>query len=67
MTPDGRVRRANLLGTSADGVAVLRLIGRLDGEPVPLAPPSPDPKAERALIGYTAAGEHVTSRSVGHG
>ncbi|TCO21303.1 trypsin-like peptidase [Kribbella steppae] len=63
-TEDGRVRRANPLGTSADGVAVLRLIGRLDTEPVPLAPPNPDPKAERALLGYTAAGA-VTSRSVG--
>jgi hypothetical protein len=64
VTEDGRVRRANPLGTSADGVAVLRLIGRLDYEPVPLAPANPDPKAERALLGYTAAGA-LTSRSVG--
>jgi hypothetical protein len=64
VTSDGRVRRANPLGSSADGVAVLRLIGRLDSEPVPLAPANPDPKAERALLGYTAAGQ-LTSRSVG--
>jgi hypothetical protein len=63
-TEDGRVRRANPLGSSADGVAVLRLIGRLDSEPLPLAPADPDPKAERALLGYTSAGQ-LTSRSVG--
>ncbi|MGW1339862.1 S1 family peptidase [Kribbella sp. NPDC002412] len=63
-TEDGRVRRANQLGSSADGVAVLQMITRLDVEPVPLAPANPDPKAERALIGYTAAGQ-LTSRSVG--
>ncbi len=64
VTEDGRVRRTNPLGTSTDGVAVLRLIGRLDDEPVPLAPANPDPKAERALLGYTAAGA-LTARSVG--
>ncbi|MFG1816691.1 serine protease [Kribbella sp. NPDC049174] len=64
VTEDGRVRRANQLGSSADGVAVLQMIGRLDTETVPLAAANPDPKAERALIGYTAAGQ-LTSRSVG--
>jgi len=64
VTPDGRIRRANLLGSSADGVAVLRMIGRLDDAPVPLATTDPDPKAERALIGYTAAGKQ-TVNSVG--
>jgi hypothetical protein len=63
-TEDGRVRRANTLGISADGVAVLRLIGRLDHEPVPLAAADPDPKAERALVGYTAA-RRLTARSIG--
>jgi hypothetical protein len=63
-TEDGRVRRANALGISADGVAVLRLIGRLDHEPVPLAAADPDPKAERALVGYTAA-RRLTARSIG--
>jgi hypothetical protein len=60
MTPDGRIRRANLLGTSADGVAVLQSIG-FDGEPLRLAATDPDPKAERALIGYTAAGKRVVN------
>ena len=44
VTPDGRIRRANLLGTSADGVAVLQPIGRLDGEPVELAAGGPRPE-----------------------
>lgn len=64
LTPDDRIRRANLLGTSADGVAVLQPIGQLDGEAIPLATTDPDPKAERALIGYTAAGKQ-TIRPVG--
>jgi hypothetical protein len=59
VTPDNRIRPANLLGTSPDGVAVLQMIGSLDGERLSLAPEDPDPKAERALIGYTAAGEQV--------
>ena len=44
MTQDNKIRRANLFGTSADGVAVLQLIGQLDGEPLPLATEAPDPK-----------------------
>ena len=59
VTPDNRIRPANLLGTSPDGVAVLQMIGSLDGERLSLAPEDPDPKAERALIGYTAAGQQV--------
>ena len=38
VTPDNQIRRANLLGTSADGVAVLQMIGSLDGERLSLAP-----------------------------
>jgi hypothetical protein len=64
VTADNRIRRANLLGSSADGVAVLRMIGRLDDTPLPLATTDPDPKAERALLGYTAAGKQ-SSQSVG--
>jgi hypothetical protein len=64
MTEDGRVRQANALGTSADGVAVLRYVGRLDSEPLSLASAEPDPKAERALIGYTSAGKQAI-QSVG--
>ncbi|WP_329001567.1 serine protease [Kribbella sp. NBC_00709] len=61
VTPDGRIRRANLLGTSADGVAVLQPIG-LDSTPVHLPTTDPDPKAERALIGYTAAGKQTVNQ-----
>jgi len=64
VTSDNRIRRANLLGSSADGVAVLRMIGRLDDDPLPLSAADPDPKAERALIGYTAAGKQAI-QSVG--
>ncbi|MEV5962139.1 serine protease [Kribbella sp. NPDC051952] len=64
VTPDNRIRRANQLGSTADGVAVLTMIGRLDETPVPLAVTDPDPKAERALIGYTQAGKQ-TIQSVG--
>ena len=56
--PDGRIRRANLLGTSTDGVAVLQSIG-FDGAPLHLPATNPEPKAERALVGYTAAGKQV--------
>ncbi|MET9316418.1 serine protease [Kribbella sp. NPDC003505] len=60
VAPDGRIRRANLIGTSADGVAVLQTIG-FEGSPLTLPPVPPDPKAERALIGYTAAGKQVVN------
>lgn len=63
ISPDGRIHRANLLGTSADGVAVLQPIGQFDGTPVQLAPADPEPKAERALIGYTAQARRRSSRS----
>jgi len=62
VTPDNKIRRANLLGNSADGVAVLQLIGLLDNAPLPLANTDPDPKAERALIGYTATGKQSIQR-----
>ncbi|MER7248958.1 serine protease [Kribbella sp. NPDC000426] len=58
VTQDGRIRRANLLGTTADGVAVLQSIG-LAGTPMQVAAADPDPKAQRALIGYTAAGKQT--------
>jgi S1-C subfamily serine protease len=58
VTADGRIRRANLLGTSTDGVAVLQSIG-LEGTPMQLATADPDPKVQRALIGYTAAGKQT--------
>ncbi|GAA3134485.1 hypothetical protein JOF29_002216 [Kribbella aluminosa] len=60
VAPDGRIRRANLLGTSADGVAVLQSIG-FDDAPLQLPAVGPERKAERALIGYTAAGKQVVN------
>jgi hypothetical protein len=62
MTADGRIRQANVIGTSADGVAVLQSIGRFDATPVKVAPDDPDPKAGRALVGYTAAGKQVVNQ-----
>jgi hypothetical protein len=56
MTTDGRVRRANPLGTSADGVAVLQLVGRLDTPTTELAPKEPPDRADRALLGFIQAG-----------
>ena len=64
VTPDNKIRRANLLGNSADGVAVMKLVGSLDTTPLPLADGDLDPKAGRALIGYTAAGKQ-TMQSIG--
>lgn len=60
MAPDGRIRRANLLATSADGVAILQSIG-FDESPLRLPKADPDPNAERALVGYTAAGKQVVN------
>jgi hypothetical protein len=62
MTADGRIRPANVIGTSEDGVAVLQPIGRFDVTPVKVAPDDPDPKAGRALVGYTAAGKQVVNQ-----
>ncbi|MEU4195841.1 serine protease [Kribbella sp. NPDC026611] len=61
VTPDGRIRRANLIGTSEDGVAVLQPIGLATGNSAKVAPGDPDPKAQRALIGYTMAGKQVAN------
>jgi hypothetical protein len=62
VTPDNRIRRANLFGTSADGVAVLRMIGPLDAPRLRLAATELPPNAERALIGYTAAGAETIQK-----
>ncbi|MFC5263427.1 serine protease [Kribbella qitaiheensis] len=59
LTADGRVRRANALGTSADGVALLRMIGRLDDRAATLAQEEPAPRAELAVLGFIAAGRQT--------
>jgi hypothetical protein len=63
-TADGLVRRAIVLGTSTDGVAVLRVIGQLVGQPADLAAEQPDPKAHRAILGYSPEGNQLI-RSAG--
>ena len=57
VTADGRIRRATVIGTSADGVAVLQVASRLDGSTATLAPSSPDVRAERAIIAYDQTGK----------
>ncbi|TDU82399.1 trypsin-like peptidase [Kribbella voronezhensis] len=57
VTADGRIRRAPVVGTSDDGVAVLQLAGRLDGSTATIASASPDDKARRAIIGFDQSGE----------
>lgn len=56
MTADGRIRPANPLGSSSDGVALLKMIGRLDEPTAELAPKEPAERAERALLGFIAKG-----------
>ena len=59
LTADGRVRRANVLGSSADGVAVLRMLGRLDDRAATLAQEEPAPRAELAVLGFIATGRQA--------
>lgn len=56
VTSTGDVRRANVLGSSADGVAVLRMIGQLTNPTAELASKEPPASAERAVIGFIANG-----------
>jgi hypothetical protein len=63
-TADGRVRRATVLGTSTDGVAVLRVIGQLAGNPADLAAKPPDPKSDQAILGFSPEGDQLI-RSAG--
>jgi hypothetical protein len=63
LTSDGRVRRANVLGVNTDGIAVLRMIGRLDNPTAILAPKLPDQQADRAIIGYDAGGDQFAQQA----
>jgi hypothetical protein len=56
VTSTGDVRRANVLGSSPDGVAVLRMIGQLPNPVAELAPKDPPAGADRALVAYIANG-----------
>ncbi|TDD54500.1 serine protease [Kribbella antibiotica] len=64
VTRDGVIRRANLLGTGPDGVAVLQVVDRLSVPPLQIAASAPDPEAGRALLGYTASG-NLAAQTVG--
>jgi hypothetical protein len=57
VTADGRIRRAVVVGTSTDGVAVLNLPGRLDTSTAVVASSAPEAGAQRAIIGYDQAGK----------
>jgi trypsin-like peptidase len=56
VTSTGDVRRANVLGSSADGVAVLRMIGQLPNPTAELASKEPPDGADRAVVGFIANG-----------
>ncbi|GAA0923459.1 hypothetical protein GCM10009554_01620 [Kribbella koreensis] len=56
VTSTGDVRRANVLGSSADGVAVLRMIGQLPNPTAQLASKEPPRGADRAVVAYIANG-----------
>jgi hypothetical protein len=63
LTADGRVRRANVLGVNANGIAVLQLLSRLDNPTAKLALKLPDAKADRAIIGYNQAGDQSVEQA----
>jgi hypothetical protein len=63
VTSDGRIRRATVVGTSPDGVAVLHVPGRLDASTAMLASASPDAGAEQAVVGYDQAGKQTIQKA----
>ena len=63
LTADGRVRRANVLGVDANGIAVLKLTSRLDNPTATLTAKLPDPDADRAIIGYTPDGDQFVQQA----
>ena len=64
VTPDYRIRRANLLGTSADGVAVLRMVGRL-GNTLPLARDRPRSESRSRAGRLHGVRREETMQSIG--
>jgi hypothetical protein len=56
LTTGGDVRRANVLGSSGDGVAVLRILGKSPVPAAALAPKDPPGGADRAVVGFIANG-----------
>jgi hypothetical protein len=59
VTQDGKVRGVEVRGVNANGIAVLRMAGPADQPTATLAPESPEPAAERGLVGYGLDGEQV--------
>jgi hypothetical protein len=59
VTATGDVRRANVLGSSTDGVAVLRMIGQLPNPTAELASKEPPRGADRAVVGFIASGQQT--------
>jgi hypothetical protein len=63
LTQDGKVRRADVKGSTRDGVAVLAVAGPRNLPTAPFASELPDPSAERALVGYGLNGEQTVARA----
>jgi hypothetical protein len=59
LTADGRIRRANPMGISPDGVELLQMVGRLDVQPAELAANEPADRADRAVLGFIANGSQT--------
>ncbi|GAB2613664.1 S1 family peptidase [Kribbella endophytica] len=59
LTQDGRVRRATVRGSTADGVAVLTVAGPANLPTAQFAQKLPDVSADRGLVGYDLSGEQV--------
>ncbi|MGC4943292.1 serine protease [Kribbella sp. DT2] len=62
VTQDGKVRRAVVRGSNANGVAVLAMAGKADKPTASLAAKLPDGSADRALVGYELNGDQVARR-----
>lgn len=59
LTQDGRVRRAEVRGSTSDGVALLTVAGPANLPAAQFAGELPNESADRALVGYDLSGEQV--------
>lgn len=64
-SPDGTVRTAQVRGSSADGLALLRVTGGLGGKPATLAPAGAGPGGSPSLVRYDGLGRQVLERLTG--
>ncbi|WP_432939021.1 S1 family peptidase [Kribbella sp. CA-253562] len=60
VTQDGKVRRVEVRGVNANGIAVLEMAGPADQPTAALAPEPPQPAAERGLVGYGLDGKQFS-------